>query len=125
VSTADLQIDLQTFNTSGTVDGASATLVVAGTADAAALLALETVFGRLHDAVLAAGHKEVVLDFTRLTFMNSSCFSKLIAWVNRVRLLPPETSYKIRIRSNQKQVWQRRSLQAIQCFAVDLITIET
>ena len=33
--------------------------------------------------------------------------------------------YKVRYLSNAEYSWQRRSLHALQCLAVDLVTIET
>ncbi len=101
------------------------TMSLSGTADALALAALESLLSQLHDHVLAAHHKTVLLDFTQLGFINSSCFAKLIAWVHRVRLLPEASAYTIRIRTSEKQTWQRRSLHALKCFAVDVVTIET
>jgi hypothetical protein len=57
--------------------------------------------------------------------MNSSCFKTFITWIVRVRNLAPDAQYKIRFLSDQEKHWQRRSLGALSCFAVDLIRIES
>ncbi len=56
--------------------------------------------------------------------MNSSCFKSFVTWIGEVQDLQPDKQYRIHFRSNPEMLWQRRSLHALRCFAVDLITIE-
>jgi hypothetical protein len=95
-----------------------------GEADSTALAAFEQFLANLHAAAQSASVKEVSLDVREVVFMNSSSFTKLITWINRVKELAADTQYRIRIQSNQNVLWQRRSLQALQAFALDLVTIE-
>jgi hypothetical protein len=85
--------------------------------------------GRILDDVHGSGAREptalVVIDVRNLEFMNSSCFKKFVTWLGRVQELPAEAQYKIRFLSDPKMHWQRRSLHVLQCFAAELVTIET
>jgi hypothetical protein len=57
--------------------------------------------------------------------MNSSCFKIFVAWLAQVRDLDAAKQYRIHLLSNPNLLWQRRSLAALSCFAVDLVAIET
>jgi hypothetical protein len=100
------------------------TLALSGTAD---LRAQEALDGFLKDAdqhVRDGGAREVIVDLQQLEFMNSSCFKAFVSWIGRLQELPQDRQYKIRFRADQRMLWQRRSLHALACFAVDLIKIE-
>jgi hypothetical protein len=64
-----------------------------------------------------------VVDFRAFDFMNSSCFKAFVTWIGLVQELE-SGQYKIRFLSDEGKHWQRRSLDALRCFAVDLIQIE-
>lgn len=66
----------------------------------------------------------MVVDLTRLEFMNSSCFKSFVAWIEQVQNLDPSEQYRIQFLSDPNMHWQRRSLKALSCFAADLITVE-
>jgi hypothetical protein len=78
-----------------------------------------------HEAVQRESTSLVVIDVRNLEFMNSSCFKKFVSWLGHVQELPKETQYMIRFLSDPKMHWQRRSLHVLQCFAPDLVTVET
>ncbi len=80
---------------------------------------------RLHAEALQRKVRQVTVDFSRLEFMNSSCFKGFVTWINEIQELPPETQYRMCIRSNPDFHWQRRSVHALKCFATDLITVES
>lgn len=113
------------FNVSGDLDGKTLVIQLAGNADLAALDPLEKVLGRLHDEARKADVGEVTVDLRQLEFMNYSCFKNFVSWIGKVQELPAEAQYKIRFLSNAEMLWQRRSLHALQCFAVQLISVET
>jgi hypothetical protein len=83
---------------------------------------------RILDDVHEAARREptawVVIDVRNLEFMNSSCFKKFVTWIGRVQELAGE-AYKVRFLSDPKLHWQRRSLHVLQCFAPELVTVET
>lgn len=95
-----------------------------GNADLRAREALESFLTRLHAEAMRVTAEKVIVDFHRLEFMNSSCFKSFVTWIGEVQDLQPDKQYRIHFRSNPEMLWQRRSLHALRCFAVDLITIE-
>ena len=96
-----------------------------GNADTRAMQALDVMLKLLHAQVLEARIKEVVVDLRELEFMNSSCFKAFVSWLSDLQEVAPERQYRIRILSDAGKHWQRRSLGALSCFAVDLIRVET
>ncbi len=120
-----LDVDVGTFTAKQSHEKDALHLLFTGEADTAALHVIESFLQGAHALAESRGAKEVVLDLRKVNFMSSSCFTKLIGWVTRVRDTPEESRYRIRIQSNQASLWQRRSLHALQCFATELITIES
>ncbi len=98
---------------------------LAGTADAEARSELDAFIKQLHSEAVRLAVAQVEIDLRKLEFMNSSSFKIFVAWLAQVRDLDAAAQYRITIRSNPNLLWQRRSLAALSCFAVDLVTIET
>jgi anti-anti-sigma factor len=96
-----------------------------GTADVEAKPALDHYVAAMHEEACRVGASKVVVDFRELEFMNSSSFKVFVTWLSQVQELPAEKQYRIHFLSNPSMHWQRRSLAALSCFAVDLVTIET
>jgi len=99
-------------------------VVLAGTAEMNAREALQTFLRGLHEKACSLGVREVAVDFRHLAFMNSSCFKGFVDWLSDVQKGGSERHYQIRFLSNPALSWQRRSLQALRCFAMDAIRIE-
>jgi hypothetical protein len=118
-------IDIGTFSAGWAVQGGNIEVSIAGEADAAALGHLEEILAALHASACDRHVKEVVVDLRKLVFMSSSCLTKVIAWVNRVRVLDETDRYAIRLLSDQTLLWQKRSLHALQCFAAGVISLQT
>ena len=55
--------------------------------------------------------------------MSSSCFESFATWIGQVQEALPGERYPIAFHSNAQMHWQRRSLNALRCFALDLVTI--
>lgn len=112
-----------------TADAATADTVVTvrfrGTADVEAKPALDHYVEALHEQARAFGASKVIVDIRELEFMNSSSFKVFVTWLSQVQELPADRQYRIHFLSNPSMHWQRRSLAALSCFAVDLVTIET
>ena len=98
---------------------------ISGTADLEANADLDVFVKGLHAEAGRLAATKVTVDFRQLEFMNSSCFKIFVAWLAQVRDLDPAQQYRIHLLSNPNQLWQRRSLAALSCFAVDLVAIET
>lgn len=96
-----------------------------GTADVEAKPALDHYVAALHEEACRVGATKVVVDFRELEFMNSSSFKVFVTWLSQVQELATDKQYRIHFLSNPSMHWQRRSLAALSCFAVDLVTIET
>jgi hypothetical protein len=101
------------------------TLALVGTADTRSMAALDALLRKLHEQARQSGVRSVVVDLRALEFMNSSCFKAFVTWVSSVQELDAASQYKIDFLSDVRRHWQRRSLGALACFAVDLITIST
>jgi hypothetical protein len=96
-----------------------------GTADVEARPGLDHFIEALHAEACRLAASKVVLDFRELEFMNSSSFKVFVTWLSQVQELPADKQYRIHFVSNPSMHWQRRSLAALSCFAVNLVTIET
>lgn len=106
-------------------DAAGLSLVLTGTADLRVQQELEAFLFAVNDLALARKASEVAVDLRKLEFMNSSCFKAFVGWIGQLQEVERERQYRIRFLSDPRMLWQRRSLHALSCFAVDLITIET
>jgi len=117
-------ITLRDFSADVSKDGPTLALRLVGNADMAAKDGLDSLLPRVHEQALAHQSPEVIVDFRELEFMNSSCFKSFVSWINEVTELDPDKQYKIRLLSKPELHWQRRSLHALRCFAIDLISVE-
>jgi len=113
-----------TFSASSTFEDQALIVRFTGNADLGAKSALEALLPRIHAEALRVGTPEVIIDFTGLEFMNSSCFRSFVSWLSEVQDLPVERQYRIRLIANSGMLWQRRSLHALKCFADELIRID-
>lgn len=111
------------LTTSATSDG----LLVhfSGTADMHAIEPLDACLAGVHSAATERGAQRVCIDFRQLEFMNSSCFKSFVSWIGNVQELAPSARYQIEFQSNPRMHWQRRSLNALRCFATELVAIQT
>ncbi len=105
-------------------DGDKIQAVFSGVAELDVRDALPQLLKRLHLEAQQLKIKEVMVDFHRLEFMNSSCFKGFVSWINDIQELAEDKQYRLRFRSNPEILWQRRSVHALKCFATDLITVE-
>jgi hypothetical protein len=121
---SDLVVDINTFAGRAKVEDGVLRIVLAGQADLAALPHVERLLQGIHRKALEMKASEIVLDIRGVEFMNSSCLAKMVAWITLVREAGADAQYRIRILSNDQFSWQRRSMQALRCFAVDLITVQ-
>jgi hypothetical protein len=79
----------------------------------------------VHGQAVRTTASEVIVDLRQLEFMNSACFKKIVTWITRVEEVDAASRYRIRFLSNATIHWQRRSLHALQMFAIDLVSVET
>lgn len=105
--------------------GATVVVRMSGNADMHAQSTLATALRHVHTEALRLGVAEVVCDFDELYFMNSSCFKALVTWVTTLLSVDPGKRYRIRVRSNPKLAWQRRSVEALRCLADRVVIVES
>jgi len=112
------------FQASASDAGTLATLRLMGTADASVHVHVQQAVTVMREQARALQVSEVAVDMRELEFMNSSCFKCFITWLSDLLEQPAEQRYRIRFLSDPSKHWQHRSLRALSCFAVDLVTIE-
>jgi hypothetical protein len=106
-------------------DGGTFALKFVGSADSDSQSSIKEMLARVHEEALRLQVPEVQVDFRRFHFINSACFKEFVEWLGRVQDLANSAQYKIRFLSDEAKTWQRRSLGALHCFAVDLVEIES
>lgn len=97
---------------------------LAGDANMNAVEGLGKFLTEVHAVAILRRASEVVVDLRQLEFMNSACFKKVVTWITRVEEVEADSRYRIRFRSNPKIHWQRRSLHALQMFAIELVSVD-
>ena len=102
----------------------SLTLSLSGMADLGVQSEFQTFVQEVDAEALRLHVNEVILEMTKLSFMNSTCFKYLCSWLGRVDGRKPQERYRFRLLSSNKQHWQRRSLHALRGFAPDLVEID-
>ncbi len=120
----DARLDLDGLVVTSRGDAGCIVVVLDGTADQFTTDRMADFFTQVHDNAVSAHLPEVILDMRRLEFMNSSSFKVLVTWVSNIHDLEPEQRYRIRVQSNASIPWQKRSLQSLTYFAVDLVSVE-
>jgi hypothetical protein len=100
------------------------TVAFTGNLDMDALALLKDFYVSLHREAAALKVARVDVQLHELYFINSSCLKVLVTWISQVREGAGAEHYPIRFLTNPNLHWQRRSLNALQCLARDLITID-
>jgi hypothetical protein len=95
-----------------------------GNADMAVHERLKGFLDALGAAAKSARANEVIFELEELYFMNSSCLSLILRFINGALELKAPQQYKARFRSNPNLRWQKKSLEAIHTYAKDLVIIE-
>ena len=95
-----------------------------GNADMVVHERLKAFLDDLHGTVKAARAKEAVFEFEELYFMNSSCLSLLLRFINTVVGTQSSQQYVVRFKSNPKLRWQQKSLDALRAYAQDHVFVE-
>lgn len=102
---------------------AKLTLRFRGVADMSSIEPLDDYLRAAHQEAKQSNATTVVVDFRALEFMNSSCFKCFVEWLGTVQDLPEAERYKVVFEANRDMHWQRRSLNALRCFAMDVVTV--
>jgi hypothetical protein len=109
----------------GHAENDTLTLALEGDASFEAVDVVRRILDATHAQAQTLRVKEVVMDVRALEFINSSGVKCFVSWLQRVAELPSEDGYRIRFVSNRALTWQRRGLDALRCFAPDIVTVDT
>lgn len=103
-------------------EGAEIRARVDGTASQRDVGPLDGFLGAIHAACLNGSVETVVVDVRALAYVSSSHFKVMVSWIGKMRALPARV--RVRLLSNEKYHWQKRSLYALQHLAEEMISIE-
>jgi anti-anti-sigma factor len=118
----DIQMDGFTLKSEHAPAAIVATLK--GNADMAVQEKFKAALDNIANVAKASRMREVVFDWNELYFMNSSCLSLLLRFINGVLELPASSRFKVRFRSSPNLKWQQKSLKALRSYADELVVIE-
>jgi hypothetical protein len=95
-----------------------------GNADAEAEPGLDTLLEQVDEEARRGRIARVVVDIRDLYFMNSSCISLLVRWIDTLSRGPREGRYGIRFIANPNLRWQKRTLSALGAMGQEVVTID-
>jgi hypothetical protein len=125
VAELKLERSLPDFRVAMSSANGSITIELSGTADLQAKPAIDATLAELQKASRELHTRAVSVDFTKLEFMNSSCFKSFVTWINSTASLAEDARYQIEFLSNPTLHWQKRSLHALVQFAPELVTVRS
>lgn len=82
---------------------------------------LDPFFATVHRQARERQLKEILVDMTRLEFMNSSAFKSFLSWTTKLKDCSPGERYRLKIMLSRSRRWQSLSLNALRTFAPDTI----
>lgn len=91
--------------------GAVPVVRLSGNGDGEVVAPLDRTLKQLHEELVEASVRSVVVDLGELYFMNSSCLKAFVSWIYKVRT--SGKPYQIRIQYNPNQRWQQRGLEPL------------
>lgn len=77
----------------------------------------------IHEAVIAGGIKTISVDFSNLSYVNSSGIKTIISWLMKSKDVPNGKGYKVKIIQNSDIAWQESTFPVIMKLFPDLVTI--
>jgi hypothetical protein len=123
---APLAIDdvkLEHFGTVSDREAATLTIRMRGNADGEVQGTLSVLLEQVDGEARRGKLTQVVLDLQDLYFMNSSCISLLVRWIDGLSRDLPAPRYHIRFVSNPNLRWQKRTLSALGAMGRQVVTI--
>jgi hypothetical protein len=124
-SLGSLTFETDHFSAGGGHDGTAIRIWLAGDANLNAAEGVARLLVTVHNEAKRLKAASVVVDFSKLEFINSACLKRFVTWISHVRDLEAASQYQIRLVANEKVPWQRRSMSALRCVAVRLVSLES
>lgn len=85
---------------------------------------LNPFFKSIHDGSLSGGFTEVIGDFTKLAFLNSSGIKAIAKWIMQLAAVPADKQYKIKINYDKSVAWQATSLPTLKFLVPDVVIVD-
>ena len=115
--------EVEKLSGSAELDGSAVAARLEGTASQRDIVALEDFLGAVLRAAQKSNAKRIAVDLRDVSYMNSSHFKVLVAWLGRAgKTVPP---IAVTLRGNPGYHWQKRSLDALKHLAESWVTIES
>jgi hypothetical protein len=118
------EIRVETFVAQMKQQGDALVVGMRGNGDTAVLEQLKLFLDELLATAKSARVQEVTFEIQDLYFMNSSCLSLLLRFLNGSLEQRPPQRFRVRFRSNPNLRWQKKSLEAMRAYAMDIVVIE-
>jgi anti-anti-sigma factor len=118
------QIQMDGFFATTEQRGASIAVRLGGNADMAVQENLKAFLDELSMTAKATATREVVFDWSDLYFMNSSCLSLLLRFINGILELGEQHRYKLKFMANPHLKWQEKSLKALHSYAKEIVVLD-
>jgi anti-anti-sigma factor len=99
-------------------------LRISGSCDMVTATLLESYLRALHAEAVRTKAQTVVVDCESMYFLNSSSIKILVTWIAKIQKLDHKERYGVEFHTNQKLGWQKRSLEGVRNFAMDIVRID-
>lgn len=94
-------------------DGRAVHVALSGSANIETRQCLRQLLADVHAAAKAWGATEAVLWLRQTRFLNSSCISAILGWMNAIESEHAEERYAVRVVWDPQMGWERRTMAAI------------
>jgi hypothetical protein len=78
----------------------------------------------VHSAIVADGLKEVSIDVSALTFVNSSAIRLFVDWATWAKKEPEPNRYLLKFLTDHLITWQKTSFMALKSLAPSVVSVE-
>ena len=115
------EVRTTTFAIVPSTDMTTPSVRLSGNGDTAAVDILDGFLKDLHGQLLVTNCSQVQVDLVELYFMNSACVRTFASWIHKVKT--EGTPYRVHLKTNARQAWQRRSLEPIKRLAPNVVVL--
>jgi hypothetical protein len=78
-------------------------------------------FRKIHNHVVEKGMKDIKINITNLSFLNSSGIKEFVEWIMNIESLENEKKYSITFLTNSEFLWQESSISTLMHLSPDNI----
>ena len=82
---------------------------------------LNPYFSQLHNDIVDSGIKEIKVDLTQLTFLNSSGIKEFVEWIMKIEQLQENKQYNLVFLTNSELLWQESSISTLVYLNPDIL----